>query len=198
MLIFITFPTERLRACTELCWVMLLFTGAAYSTEVSQRIQTFWTAAREDAFVKHDSCEPLVASAAFFWWVLLFRLLDRVPWFAKYKIYPAETTRAAQQDLKPPKHAVYSIVAYLAPLLFFDFLCPRRLLPSAAPSLPRLTGELIGGLLVYDWLFFWLHLALHKLPALRFARHSQHHSKNPLDATQVVDILKCPLYIDFI
>jgi hypothetical protein len=27
--------------------------------------------------VRHDSCEPLVASASFSLWVLLFRLLDR-------------------------------------------------------------------------------------------------------------------------
>ena len=41
------------------------------------------------------------------------------------------------RDMKPPRHAVYSLAAYLLPLLLFDFLWPRRQLPAAAPSFPR-------------------------------------------------------------
>ena len=141
------------------------------------------------------------------------------------------------RDMKPPRHAVYSLAAYLLPLLLFDFLWPRRQLPAAAPSFPRcpptcvfarahlrvcmqicdvmrmridklltntrarthththtrtcslgkdrLVAELILGLAVYDFLFFWIHLAMHKIPALSCARHAQHHSNTPLEATQV-------------
>lgn len=119
---------------------------------------------------------------------MFFRLLDRVPWMTKYKMHPEELAVASEQDLTPPRHAVYSLIAYLGPLFMFDVLLPRRALPIEAPCLSRLVFEVLLSLLVYDFLFFWLHLAFHKVGAVnRLVRHQKHHSKTPLDATQVVN-----------
>jgi hypothetical protein len=38
----------------------------------------------------------MVASASFLVWVLLFRLLDRMPALAKYKMYPRDAHVAAE------------------------------------------------------------------------------------------------------
>ena len=212
--------------------------GVWHHAAMSALVQSAWTRVHDHPFVRHDSCEPLVASASFALWVLLFRALDRVPCLARFKLYPAEHCRAKQQGLlKPPSHAVYSLVAYLAPLLVFDSLYPRRRLSPAAPSWPQLQvinlfihlssvyvwmhthmrarthtqrhacrhactyprspppsrllqAELVLGLLVYDFLFFWVHLSFHKVGALGWVRHAQHHRKTPLDATQVVYVYK--------
>ena len=165
-----------------------LCAGIIRSEAVSQYIQRVWTSACEHPVIRHDSCEPLIASVSFMFSVVFFRVLDWVPWMIKYKMHPEELAIASEQDLTPPRHAVYSLLAYLGPLFMFDVLLPRRALPIQAPCLSRLVFEVLLSLIVYDFLFFWLHLAFHKIGGVnRLVRHQQHHSKTPLDATQVVN-----------
>lgn len=59
------------------------------------------------------------------------------------------------------------VAVYSAPILAFDQFYPRRKLPERAPSAFRLFTEVLAALIVYDALFFLVHLALHKvLPCL--------------------------------
>ena len=51
-------------------------------------------------------------------------------------VLPLLSPRTSRNWL-PPKHATYSFVFYLAPLLAFDTLYPRRKLPLQAPTWPQ-------------------------------------------------------------
>ncbi|EKX44755.1 hypothetical protein GUITHDRAFT_139391 [Guillardia theta CCMP2712] len=50
-----------------------------------------------------------------------------------------------------------------------------------------LLSQVFLGIFVYDFLFFWIHLSMHKLKYLGFLGHAVHHRKHPLEATQVVN-----------
>eukprot|EP00922_Rhytidocystis_sp_ex-Travisia-forbesii_P030545 GHVS01045125.1.p1 GENE.GHVS01045125.1~~GHVS01045125.1.p1 ORF type:complete len:221 (-),score=15.16 GHVS01045125.1:62-724(-) len=55
-------------------------------------------------------------------------------------------------------HGLASLLTYLGPLLFLDQLGGRRALIEAPPSFVRLVGELVLGIFVYDFLFYFPHL----------------------------------------
>ena len=74
---------------------------------------------------------------------------------------------------------------FLAPTLHnFSLNSPLQLvraLPSEAPSSRRLAIELIAAFFIYDSLFFFIHIAFHKLPFLRQIHwpHHRHAEMNP-------------------
>ena len=59
-------------------------------------------------------------------------------------------------------------LAYRALLTEYTFLFDTTYASFGLVNIPQ-------GLLLYDLLFFWVHLALHKVPSLRFVKHRQHH-----------------------
>ena len=63
-----------------------------------------------------------------------------------------------------------------------------RALPASAPSSRRLVLELAGSFLVYDALFFFFHLSLHKLPSLK-RWHAPHHSHDAQINPQITNQL---------
>jgi sterol desaturase/sphingolipid hydroxylase (fatty acid hydroxylase superfamily) len=74
---------------------------------------------------------------------------------------------------------------YLVPILLYDWYNPRRRLPLAAPSLFSCLGQLSMGLILYDFIFYWIHLAMHRHPLLhRF--HIRHHTRVSIQAGDVV------------
>ncbi|CAN0597655.1 unnamed protein product, partial [Laminaria digitata] len=56
-----------------------------------------------------------------------------------------------------------------------DLLFPRRELPESAPSLMRLSLEVLGAIAVYDVVFFAWHATLHSHPGLYRRIHATHH-----------------------
>ncbi|KAK5150234.1 hypothetical protein LTR04_006857 [Oleoguttula sp. CCFEE 6159] len=67
---------------------------------------------------------------------------------------------------------------FLAPTLHnFSWDSPlqlHRALPQAAPSSRRLVLELLVAFFLYDALFFFIHIAFHKIPVLRRIHHPHH------------------------
>ncbi len=51
----------------------------------------------------------------------------------------------------------------MMPILLFDLAFPRRKLPESAPTVLRLSLEVVASLLVYDTLFSVAHVAFHKV-----------------------------------
>lgn len=86
----------------------------------------------------------------------------------------------------------------------FSFDSPlqlHRAIPNDAPSSRRLVLELITALFIYDALFFAIHLAFHRIPALA-VHHKQHHRHgeiNPQVTNQlsVVERLSLVLLANF-
>lgn len=85
--------------------------------------------------------------------------------------------------------------SYLNPSLHnFSWASPfqlHRALPPDAPSSRRIALELTSAILIYDSLFFFFHLALHKLPILKrihlpHHRHAEIHAQitNQLDMVE--------------
>jgi sterol desaturase/sphingolipid hydroxylase (fatty acid hydroxylase superfamily) len=74
---------------------------------------------------------------------------------------------------------------YLAPLLIFDVLYPRRVLPEHAPSAARLACAVAAGIALYDCYFFVGHIALHVVPWLR-PLHAKHHLNRVVRARDVM------------
>ena len=69
---------------------------------------------------------------------------------------------------------------FLAPTLHrFTWASPlqmKRALPLAAPTSRQLVAQLAASIVIYDTVFFFFHLALHKLPFRFLARiHNTHH-----------------------
>jgi sterol desaturase/sphingolipid hydroxylase (fatty acid hydroxylase superfamily) len=87
---------------------------------------------------------------------------------------------------KKTNSSTKAAAAYLLPIIVFDVLFPRRVLTTRAIGCFELLGTLCSTILVYDFVFFFVHVALHKLEAFRFIGHSVHHSKTPLSSVQVI------------
>ena len=84
---------------------------------------------------------------------------------------------------------------FLAPSLHrFTWDSPlqtQRALPRTPPSSRQLVLELATSILIYDTVFFWFHLALHKVPYLR-RLHGTHHDHNEIypQITNQLDIVE--------
>lgn len=67
----------------------------------------------------------------------------------------------------------------------------QRALPPAAPTSRELVVQLVTSILIYDTVFFFFHLALHKLPFLNKI-HSMHHKHGEINpqVTNQLDIFE--------
>jgi len=149
---------------------------------LSGHLQALWTDMRVHPVIVHDSFEPLVASASFATWINMFRVWDRfIPYFRRFRL----TGNVKPDTLLGFHHGMQALVAYLLPLLVFDAFVKRRRLPEQAPSAAGLLLQVAASIFVYDFLFFWVHLALHKFRMLGWI-HTRHHTKSPMNASEVV------------
>lgn len=158
-----------------------------YQTELNAKLERLWEELRVHPMFLHDSFEPVLATATFASWIWMFYLLDAYggDWVARYRIHDDDLSK---------RHAAYwqgtsgkAGAAYLIPIVIFDCLVPRRKLPAAAPSWSGLWGQVLLSVFAYDFVFFFIHVGLHKAKSLRWIRHSKHHSMSPLIATEVLD-----------
>lgn len=145
-----------------------------------------WRVMRAWWVVHLDTFEPLVASLSFAIWIWLFRLVDTaVPRARSFRIDPRSAPAAGDWSAFDGHHLLSALVAYLAPLAVFDWLWPRRSLPIAPPTAVALIGGVVAALIVYDFLFFWLHVVLHKWPAVQYL-HRPHHQQSVMRAAETL------------
>lgn len=163
--------------------LVFLFLFVYYHELLSYYVQCVWQAMRASPVVQHDSFEPLLASVAFAGWINMFRVWDKyLPVLHRYRLV---SNRVKPDTMVGLDHGMRALVAYLLPLLVFDAVVKRRHLPDAAPSAAGLVGQVVASIFVYDFAFFWVHLALHKWRPLAFL-HARHHTKTPMNASEVV------------
>lgn len=140
-------------------------------------------------FVRHDTCEPLVATMGFaipmLGWYGLDKALERHPralsWVRRYQINPAGRSTASHAE----HNCVRSLGAYLLPIATFDALFPRRTLPLDCPSLPRIVVGVLAALWLFDLLTFAVHWGLHHSARARGV-HKRHHAPRPLVSTDTL------------
>jgi len=83
--------------------------------------------------------------------------------------------------------SVKALVAYLGPLLVFDYIVPRRRLPAECPGFFALLGKVCQTIFVYDFIFFFIHLAMHRLRILAVLGHQKHHETAVLASVEVIN-----------
>ena len=138
--------------------------------------------------------EPALATAAFAGHMLLFRacelgysLSEVLTEMACGPLRLAASTAGVAGVAKPhvlTEHAFDAAGAYwLGIMLWTAVVSPphgaETGCPSDAPGLAAVVVELVAGLVLYDFVFFWLHLAMHAWPSLgRALGHGTHHGRD--------------------
>merc|ERR1712023_441366 len=83
------------------------------------------------------------------------------------------------------------IVYYYGPILIYDYLFPRRVLPKTIPGFWVLVIQVVAMLITYDFCFFWCHYTMHKNRTIYRLCHAKHHeagSKYPLSAWRTITL----------
>jgi hypothetical protein len=114
-----------------------LFVWLVNRARLDFELERRWEALRTCWWFKHDSFEPLLATLAFGFWINVWRIADlRCPVLHRWRIDPEPVKPLGQSPLEfllRPGIVNLAAVGYLAPLLIFDQLYPRRVLPARCP-----------------------------------------------------------------
>ena len=87
------------------------------------------------------------------------------------------------------KFWIQELPVYAVPLLIWDITAPRRhrrIGGFGAPTTMGILGGVVGGLFLYDFLFFLGHVAMHKIPILNRTIHAKHHKTTEVRACEIV------------
>ncbi|EGD73486.1 hypothetical protein PTSG_05190 [Salpingoeca rosetta] len=176
-------PLVRRQPSTTTCRaVALLVIGAIFvlfEQQCTFAVANAWSWLRTAWWFQHDSFEPVLATVSFFPWLALFYILDmHTPSAKAFRIQQHRNDMSNWTNTGKGSFSGWPILlGYLLPLLVFDQLYPRRRLPLQAPTAPRLVGEVVGLLIVYDALFFFCHRTMHMHKPLYRRFHALHHAK---------------------
>ncbi|XP_025111362.1 cholesterol 25-hydroxylase-like isoform X1 [Pomacea canaliculata] len=124
--------------------------------------------------------------------------LHFIRWFDRFKVHPSVT-----YIHQPFLGILKDVVWYMAPLALLDTVIVKkyngvdptlwrtkelawiqttRALPAAPPSVGQLFFQVIGSVLIYDAMFFFIHLMLHKHRKLYLLLHERHHVQDVMHA----------------
>lgn len=144
-----------------------------------------WAGLLSSKIVYWDMLEAYVSGIAFAVWIMGYRLLDQVPYFHKYRFEKdrSEPVPLFQPD---PNNSWVPLALYLLAIHVFHAVFPKPPLNEDPPTALRVCIELLVGFVVYDFIFFWIHLGMHKLPSLaHIHKHHVHHTQTMLTASEV-------------
>mmetsp|Transcript_10353 Transcript_10353/g.29234 ORF Transcript_10353/g.29234 Transcript_10353/m.29234 type:complete len:352 (-) Transcript_10353:210-1265(-) len=162
-------------------WAALLALAFLLQRELDDAVEAAWQSLRDSPVFQHDSFEPVIATASFAFWLFFFQFLDDFLPLHQYVINPAERRKDKHTGIPPRAGA-----AYLGVIMTYDYFFPRRNIPASGPgSFAKVLLDIFIALVVYDALFFPIHLAMHRMPALRFI-HARHHESKALYSTEVL------------
>jgi sterol desaturase/sphingolipid hydroxylase (fatty acid hydroxylase superfamily) len=166
-------------------------------------VEEIWRILFNSPVVRLDTFEPVLSTISFFTWINMFRIVDLYNMFPAYRIHPSEKAeshwlgpqlskcRSIPRLLRPITFFVpeswrgLAAVAYLSPLFLFDMIYPRRKLPEQAPSFHVLIGSVCCSIFAYDFVFYWIHYAMHHVKGLYYL-HKTHHSSESMCAAEVI------------
>ena len=115
--------------------------------------------------------EPAIATLSFGVFISLFRACER-------RQCSSEWTARKPWRLVTPRGAG-TVVTYWAGVALWTTVVSPTGATSGCPydysSLLLLAAEVLGGIIAYDFAFFWLHLLMHQRHFGCAIRHSQHH-----------------------
>ena len=97
------------------------------------------------------------------------------------------------------KAFLFEVPLYIVPLYIWDVLAPRRaarIATFSAPTVSRIATDIVGGLLLYDFVFFFAHWTMHKVPIFYRWFHKKHHESKEVRACDQVRLSGVEEFVD--
>lgn len=146
--------------------------------------QSVWDAVVGLGALEHDMFESLVAALSFLFFIVLFKLCA---WLPLQRFDNVSRREKMQKTPLVSSFGIYclndfvcasSFPVYLVSIHVWHSFYPKRHVPNEnlAPSTSRLLLELTSGIVLYDAIFFFVHLAMHQNRFLFRNVHYRHHS----------------------
>lgn len=134
-------------------------------------IARYWTALYDWPAAHYPMMEACVAGASFYIWIKWFDLLGELSFTQRYRFDVQSSSRPGYEHDWLPRQYL-SLPLYLAVVWLFHLVRTPQPLPLESPSALRLIVEVALGIWAYDFIFYWIHLAMHQgLPL----GHEVHH-----------------------
>ena len=168
---------------------------------------------KSDIFTTCPMLEAYVAAFSFFFWHLLFLYMTRVSSLKRYRFSNSRKREESGQKRENNTSStsmslsslfslfsfinihstsdvvsVLSLPVYLLAISLFHTVKPHSLSAdwAVAPSLFRLLSEVLFGIVAYDFVFFFVHLLLHRSDFLYRHVHKRHHTHSFLSVGTTV------------
>lgn len=185
-------------------------------------VAALWEVLRTKAWFRHDMFEPFVAVGSFFAWLHGWLIVDKLAtsgafggrfnYLRRYRLQDQQAVAKGAPGLaegKLPKPTrwyagwPWELFVYLAPLYFLSqagaFMPRRMALEWAAPSFLTVCGQVLGGLFLYDFFFWFGHLAMHRAPRRLYkALHGKHHQNPEVRASDTVRLTVVEEVVDVV
>ena len=146
-------------------------------------IEKFWDWFSQNDLAQWDMLEAVVAGTAFGFWVMVYRAMDQIPFFAKFRFSKDKPLPLFRPDAP---NAWIPLVLYISLIRVYHWYYPKPSYGLETPTEFRIMIEVLEGIIYYDFIFFWIHLFMHKNPKLNwFFQHDIHHSQKILCANEV-------------
>merc|ERR1712087_211105 len=118
-----------------------------------------------------------------------FRLVQREDppfewWTAANSVKWIMGTKETPHQTKHTIRVLASLPMYLGSIQLLHLMKDPKPFGVEPPSFARFAGEVAFGVWAYDFIFFWMHLAMHIWPS-KLHGHTAHHSYRSLKLTGV-------------
>ncbi|GAB5360036.1 hypothetical protein AAMO2058_000593000 [Amorphochlora amoebiformis] len=162
--------------------VTVAISALIYRSSFDFLLTNTWQWVRETRLLKWDTCEPFLAFIVFKSSFFLYDAFEAAYPNYYYWLIP----EAKGTHIRHKRSVLYSIVYitpeslatfiyYYGPIVAFDLIFPRRVLPETIPGFWAIIGEITAMLVTYDFVFFWCHYMMHKHRGLYRLFHAKHH-----------------------
>jgi len=168
------------KALTRLCQCVLpviLLLHASAVVNLDAWVAKLWQELYTWPQLHWAMIEALVAAIAFVVWISGFFLINEIPFMKRYRMVVREESHPSGTHCMSDKtkHRVWSsFPVYVLSIFALHLVRSAPKVQQEAPSAARLLIELFLGIWAYDFIFYWLHLAMHRFPH-RWHKHEIHH-----------------------
>lgn len=132
--------------------------------------------------------EATVAALSFLSWIVWFRCLQVLPSMRCFRFVQRPPAPPIMLDVwvalrggskltadhRRLRRELASFPVYLSGIALLHVVRAPKPLEAQPPSFSRLVGEVALGIWAYDFIFYWIHLSMHKWPQLPLG-HMVHH-----------------------
>lgn len=121
--------------------------------------------------------EALVAAFAFVAWISLFFILNEIPFVKPFRMVVRTESHPLNSHCMTSRtfSRVYaSFPVYVGGVWLLHSVRAAPKVQEDPPTAFRLFTELLLGILAYDFIFYWIHLSMHKFPN-SWHKHETHH-----------------------